>query len=196
MSSKKRLVGVFTSLLFSCFAFIAIATLPAPVQANPALTSNHGQVLSFIRIDQTGRGYAIFKVVRTFSGSIKLFGDFFNHQGSSIRRDVEIGATTTPGNQLAPIGGRLVNGGYAIAWRNDHQSANGGIRYSVLTTEGAHVARDFKANISHSVDLQPTLVIGMSHGGFMINWRNIRNGFNWRRSFTSQGVATSGEQRF
>jgi hypothetical protein len=195
MSLPKRLVGVFTSLLFSCLAFVSVATMPTPVQANTALMSNHGQVLSSIRIDQVGRGYAIVKVVRTFSGQVKLFGDFFNPRGSAIRRDVEIGATTTPGNQLAVIGGSLVNGGYAIAWRNDHPSTNGGIRYSVLTTEGAYVARDFKANISHSVDLQPTSLMRLSNGSFVINWRNLRNGSNWRRSFTAQGVATSGEQR-
>lgn len=195
MLLSKRFVGGFTTFVFFCFAFIWGATMPTPVQANQAFMSNHGQVISSIRIDQFGRGYVVVKVVRTFSGQVKLFGDFFNQRGSAIRRDVEIGATTTPGNQLAVIGGSLVNGGYAIAWRNDHPSANGGIRYSVLTTEGAHVARDFKANISHSVDLQPTTLMRLSNGGFVINWRNLRNGFNWRRSFTAQGVPTSGEQR-
>jgi hypothetical protein len=196
MSFQRSIFGIFTSLVFSSFAFITLATLPAQVHANPSLGSNQGQVLSFIRMDQPGRGFAIIKVVRTFSGQVRLFGDFFNSRGSAIRRDVMIGATATPGNQWTPLGVSLVNGGYAVAWRNDHQSVTGGIRYSVLTTEGTHVARDFKANISHSVDLQPTLIVRTSNGGFVISWRNMRNGTNWRRSFNSHGIATSGEQRF
>ncbi|MDX1928067.1 MAG: hypothetical protein SFV81_16190 [Pirellulaceae bacterium] len=159
-----------------------------------AQTSTRGTVLSQRRI-VSGDGTLLLKTVRTFAGPTRIFGDFLDRSGNLIRRDVEFGLPTIAGNQTDPRATGLVNGGYAIAWRNDHLSANGGIRYSVVTTQGAYIDRDQKANIRYSTTLSPTTVVGISNGSFVIAWRDNATGTNWSRSFNSIGIATSGEQR-
>ena len=195
MTLQNRFALISTSLLFSWIAFASVLAMPTTAWGNTSNSSTRGTVLSVFRVDQFGRGYAFIKTVRTFSGQTRLFGDFFNNRGVQIRGDVEIGLPNVSGNQVVPVASSLMNGGYAIAWRNDHPSATGGIRYSVITTEGSYVTRDIRANILYSATLQPTQVIGISHGGFIIAWRDMRTAVNWYRSFTSQGVPTSGDQR-
>ncbi len=158
--------------------------------------SSQGTVLSQQRIDQSGRGSMLLKSVRTYSGETRLFGDFFDRWGNQTKWDVQIGSSQVSGNHLVPRIAPLVNGGYVIAWRNTHLSANGGIRYTVMTTHGIYVAQDYKANIRYSARLEPTAAVGFSNGGFVIAWRDTTTGSNWSRSFTSIGTPTSGEQRY
>ncbi len=158
-----------------------------------AQTSIHGTVISQSRVSGANGASMLLKSVRTFAGPIRLYADFLNRTGNTIRRDVEIGSSAVAGTHSRQRAAGLVNGGYAISWRNDHPSANGGIRYSVMTTEGSYVARDFKANIRFSTSLTPSAVIAISNGGFAITWRDSARGTNWIRYFNSLGTPTSGE---
>jgi hypothetical protein len=158
-----------------------------------AQTSIHGTVISQSRVSGANGASMLLKSVRTFAGPIRLYADFLNRTGNTIRRDVEIGSSAVTGNQSGPLAKGLVNGGYAISWRNDHPSANGGVRYTVITAEGSHVARDFKANIRFSTSLTPSAVTAISNGGFAIAWRDTARRTNWIRYFNSLGTPISGE---